>query len=663
MLRPAPRSHSAQTDEPEVHPAPSGGITLRATLAGLALLLPNAYWITIDEVRWYTLDGTSLPLFITPVFFLFCVCLLNSAAARYWPLRMLSQGELLTIYIVLVAGSLIASHDLVQNLFGAIAHADRYATTANRYENVFFRYLDPLSFLLVRDKTAVEGFYNGSVSWTDPRLLGPFLGPLFWWGVFLLVLIGMCLCVGILIRKAWTQHEKLAFPIVQLPIAMTQPDRTGARFWKSRAMWWGFVTAAAIDTVNGMHYLYPSWPYLEQVKLYDIGQFFTTRPWNAVGQTWISMYPFAIGLAFFLPLDLCFSCWFFYVARKLFQIVGAAYGWDASTNVGFPYFEQQASGAWIMLGALVLWSLRTQFGAAWRLAWSRSPHVEDPGERTRYRVAFVGLAASAVFLVWFSNRIQLAPWAAAVFFGLFLLLAIAITRVRAEFGSPHEIYFVSPRTVMVSFFGVTGVGAQNLTALSVLYWFNRGYRAHPMPNQLEAFKMAEVGRMQTGRLIALLIAVAALGIVCAYIANLHITFANGANARSVGFKWWVGSESFDRLNGWLQTPTKPTTTQLAYTGGGAMLVLALRVMRSAFLWWPFHPIGYALAVSYAMDYFWFAFLIGYILKLAIVRAGGMRSLNAASPFFLGLVLGDYVLGSLWSLYGPLMGLQVYKVFV
>jgi hypothetical protein len=38
-------------------------------------------------------------------------------------------------------------------------------------------------------------------------------------------------------------------------------------------------------------------------------------------------------------------------------------------------------------------------------------------------------------------------------------------------------------------------------------------------------------------------------------------------------------------------------------------------------------------------------------------------MNAVSPFFLGLVLGDYVVGSLWSLYGPLMGLQVYRVFV
>ncbi len=59
------------------------------------------------------------------------------------------------------------------------------------------------------------------MKWYEPRYLYPFLGPLLWWTLFLGVLIGMCLCISVLIRKAWTENEKLAFPIVQLPLAMT----------------------------------------------------------------------------------------------------------------------------------------------------------------------------------------------------------------------------------------------------------------------------------------------------------------------------------------------------------------------------------------------------------------------------------------------------------
>jgi hypothetical protein len=645
------------------------GITLRAVLIGLILMPINALWITIVEVRWYTLDGTSLPLFITPVFFLFCLCLLNFAVRRWKPGLSLQTGELLAVYVMLVMGSAIAGHDLIQDLFGQIAHADRYKTPENGYEAHFFQYLKPESFLLVRNMTAIKGFDQGGVAWYNPIYLAPFLGPLFWWSIFLSVLIVMCLSLNLIIRKAWTENEKLAFPIVQLPIAMTNPESSTTPFWKSKMMWAGFAIAGTIDFVNGMHYLYPSWPYLEQIKLYNIGQFFTVRPWSVLGDTNISMYPFGIGLAYFLPLDLAFSCWFFFVARKLFQVLGATMGWDAPSNVGFPFFEQQASGAWIALGFVVLWSLRGQFLTAWKTAFMRgktqseSAHTGVKDESIRYRYAFFGLAGGILFLIWFSRQLHIISWVALCFFGLYFLIAIAITRVRAEFGSPHELFFVNPRTILVTLFGVNTVGAQSLTALSVLYWYNRGYRNHPMPNQLEAMKMAENGRMQINRLVGLLIFASIVGIICAHWANLYVTFTNGATSKCVGFKQWVGSESYDRLNGWLQSPTHPDRTQIGYMIGGALMVLGLRSMRSAFIWWPFHPAGYALAVSYAMDYFWFAFFISWLIKSLIIRFGGMKAHNSAIPLFLGLILGDYVFGSLWAIYGPINGLQTYKIYI
>lgn len=324
--------------------APLRGVTLRSLVLAFLLTIPNTFWITVVEVRWYTLDGTSLPLFITPIFFLFCLALLNRGVRHIAPARAFNQSELLTVYIVLVIGTLLAGHDMFQNLFGAIAHADRYATSENKWGTLFFPFLP--SFWLMRDPTAVRAYYTGSVDPYDPKYWGPFVGPLFWWTLFIGTLIAICLCMNILIRTHWTHHERLAFPIVQLPLAMTE-ESPKTDFFTNRLMWAGFLLAAAVDTVNGMHMLYPSLPYLEMVKQYNIGQFITARPWSAMGGTNISIYPFAIGLAFFVPLDLSFSCWFFFVARKLFQVFGAVTGLDGPGNQGFPYFQQQASGAWI----------------------------------------------------------------------------------------------------------------------------------------------------------------------------------------------------------------------------------------------------------------------------------------------------------------------------
>ncbi len=85
---------------------------------------------------------------------------------------------------------------------------------------------------------------------------------------------------------------------------------------------------------------------------------------------------------------------------------------------------------------------------------------------------------------------------------------------------------------------------------------------------------------------------------------------------------------------------------LSFMGVGAAFALFLTMMKSRFLWWPFHPIGYGLAVSYAMDYFWFTALIGWLCKTLTIRYGGIKMYRQALPFFMGLILGDYVTASI-----------------
>jgi hypothetical protein len=46
----------------------------------------------------------------------------------------------------------------------------------------------------------------------------------------------------------------------------------------------------------------------------------------------------------------------------------------------------------------------------------------------------------------------------------------------------------------------------------------------------------------------------------------------------------------------------------------------------------------------------------------LLRYGGMRLYRAALPFFLGLILGDYVVPTLWAIYGTASGQQMYLAF-
>jgi len=75
-------------------------------------------------------------------------------------------------------------------------------------------------------------------------------------------------------------------------------------------LWTGFGLASVIGVLNGLHFLYPVVPSLGG-KLYDFCALCTQRPWNAIGWTLVAVRPFAVGLAFLIPLDFSLSCWFF----------------------------------------------------------------------------------------------------------------------------------------------------------------------------------------------------------------------------------------------------------------------------------------------------------------------------------------------------------------
>jgi hypothetical protein len=63
-----------------------------------------------------------------------------------------------------------------------------------------------------------------------------------------------------------------------------------------------------------------------------------------------------------------------------------------------------------------------------------------------------------------------------------------------------------------------------------------------------------------------------------------------------------------------------------------------------------------------MEYLWFPFFLAWLAKRITLRYGGIRAYRSALPFFLGLILGDYVVPSLWGVFGMATGYQQYMSF-
>ena len=79
-------------------------------------------------------------------------------------------------------------------------------------------------------------------------------------------------------------------------------------------------------------------------------------------------------------------------------------------------------------------------------------------------------------------------------------------------------------------------------------------------------------------------------------------------------------------------------------GFGASAMGLLTFLRYKYLWWPLHPLGLTVAGSRVMDWTWFSIFLAWLVKIAVLHYGGPRMFRALRPFFLGLVLGQFVSG-------------------
>ena len=626
-------------------PPTNKGATFRAILIGLLLIPFNTYWITDSVGQGYP---TTVSLYFNVIFCIFWLTLFNLLLLKLAPKHALSQGEILTVYVMLSLASSLAGHDMLRVLIPMIPHAFWYATPENEWAELFHRYVP--DWFAVKDKEFLADFYRGeSTLYTWEHVRGWIVPTLSWTGFFF-ALTFLMLCINVIVRKQWTEHEKLSYPIIQLPLEMTRGGgATGAL--RSRALWLGFGIAAAIDIINGLNFLYPSVPSLGG-KLYDIRPYFTTKPWNAIGWTPIALFPFAVGLAFFIPLDLAFSCWFFYIFWKVERIVGAALG--VRSMPGFPFIDEQSFGAYLGLCILALIATRRHLLNVAKKIFTGDPSIDDSKEPLPYRWAVVGLLLSFGFLFTYSKLAGMSSWVIVLFFLIYYMIAIAVTRMRAELGSPvHDLHFLGPDSTMPKIFGTRKLGPQNLTVMTYYYSFNRAYRGHPMPHQLEGFKLAERTGIDNRRLFLAMSIAMLFGILTTFWAYLHISYIEGGRA-------WFAWEAFNRLQSWLVNPRQPNRPGTIAMLIGMGITFFLMIMRMRIFWWPFHPAGFAISSSWSMNVFWFSIFVSSIIKWSLLKFGGLKTHRKAIPFFLGLILGEFIIGSIWALIGITIERPMYR---
>jgi len=270
-------------------------------------------------------------------------------------------------------------------------------------------------------------------------------------------------------------------------------------------------------------------------------------------------------------------------------------------------------------------------------------------EAREYQLAMGSIALGMVILVWFANSIGMPAITAFFFFLLYLVMNTAITRIRAQLGPPVSgLHYSGPDHILRTVIGTNHMSGREMATWALLWGFNRAYRGVPMPHQLEGIKMTELIGADRQRIIVAQVLATVIGCYATVWAILHFCYREGTESMGLPVAILSG-EGWKCIDGWINNPGGPNWVGLGGIIFGIVFGSFLMLMNFRFLWWPFHPVGYALASNWTMNVVWMPILIGWFWKVVTMHYAGPKLYRTLVPLALGLIIGDFTLGGLWTI--------------
>ena len=647
-------TRAGERDSPPPQPRRRGA--LRAILLGVVLIPLNTLWLQSMELIWDSGQPTMLSLFFNAVFTLLLLALINLALGRWLPRWALKPGELAVVYVMVSLASAIGGHDFLQVLALSLPTCTYFATPENHWEELFSELLS--SPLLVTRPDAVRDFWEGGAHLYSWSHLSAWVTPIGIWSGFVVVLLAVMMCINILVWRRWSEQEKLTYPLTEIPFQLAAPasELVGPHLLGNRLLWLGLGAAAAIDLLNGFSRLYPFLPTLK-VTAYNLAPHLQNYPWRAMGYTWVSVYPFAIGLGYLMPQDFLFSCWFFYWFWRVELIVSYLTG---HYRIGLPYVSEQTFGAYAGIALFALWTSRKYFAQLIRDVLRGVDPADQARQALSYRAALVGLVAGIAILTTFmTNLLGITLGGALLYLGGYLLTSLAITRMRAEFGLPVHDFFTGPLAMTVGIGGSASLGRRDIIGLGMFWWLERIQRSHPMPHGLEGLSLGERRGLPGPAVLTALSVAILVGTLAGFWSMVHLGYTHGFVTQTTDSPY-MGEGAFTRPASWLNAAGPARLGRLWGVVAGACFTLALLRLRQRYLWWPFHPVGYAASSIWFIGLLWVPMFVAWAVKGLVLRYSGHKLYRRLVPFFVGLVLGEFLVGGLWGLVGTIGRFPTYR---
>lgn len=682
-------------------PSSRRAVTWRSVLTGLVgVVLINSLTYYND----YAVGNTFLVGNYLPVGVLLCllviVLLINGPLSRFAPRWAMGPGELAVCLSMMLVSCTIPSSGLMRYL--APSMAGMLYQSGNNAE--YFRCLASLGLpdwllpTFARDDwqsrvndPVVRNFWLRSV--VEQHTFAAYwkvvpwrawLTPAMTWGIFIALMYGAVICMSVIVRRQWVENERLAFPLATVYLSLIEPPPPGGAFNRlfcSRGFWIAFGVVFLVRSLGALHQLYPR--YVPEIPLrYNLTGVMGEAPWRFTDSYFFQqsdLYFTVIGVSFFLQTAVAFSLWAFYVLYQVQLMVTGR--WMAGDLAGIAR-QDQGFGALVAFVTMVLWIGRHHWAVVVRQMFRRPRKDDPPGRYMPYWMAGWGLLACTAGMVAWVSAAGASVIGAVVLVLMLMMFFLAVARIVAEtgllfvqfnvplfrpwyyalfaFDRPAVVSgqsFFSPRSFYMAAWFQNLFGVDTREALSV-------YGTHVLAvADQAAYRDEHRWRKMFGFVLCLAVALA-VGYVVAWTSTLYVEYRHAAtlaaNSTSPINTWGIQGNVQASILQPLRTYLPPSAgpheahSHSLHVGIGASVLGVLSFLRLRYIAWPLHPVGYLLSYTYPISTMWFSVMVGWLLKVLLVRFGGMQMFRTARGFFIGMIVGEAGVAGAWLVISLLM---------
>lgn len=649
----------------------------------------------------YTLKGTFLTLNVLPfssIVIVFLLILAYNLLLNYFKSALgLSTTDVVLVFCMTMVANHIPGQGFLSFYTAEITGAWRFATMENAWSETVHPYI-PDGFT-PRDPPAsdfksprpIEWFYTGvppgeKIPWAA------WAGPYGVWALMILMLYGMMFAICGLLRKQWMDKERLPFPVAQVPEEMMSGINGSASsgghhrtsFLRDPVTWWGIGIIFVLHLYNGMQTYFPTWPAIELRNTRFDGMYLTEAPWRHLRPLRFIIYPSVVALTFLISKEISFSLWFFYLILKLLVLL-AVIGFGLGQNHWFfmhnpsgmnGIFINQGNGALIAMVLAGVWLARGSLRYTFRQALGLESGGGDPGDegispRALWLLLAGCFAGSVFWLIWFNVEWQWALLAVVIM----LIMTTGVTRLVCEGGIFYSQLTSSPMDLAMLAAPPAVMGNASFVPLAMwcrVSMFDWG-RLVPMVPALTVMKVAYTTGVRRRPLYAGFAVAVLLAMVLGFFGFYHTLHHQKGAAATGGWTFQhFPRQEFKRIasktqavHAWDKKQAEAASTgktieekeipdvarrdrtAIFWVIFGMLVMFGFIFVRSRIFWWP-HPIGYVVwSGQRAISLMWLSFFLGWLIKWAVLRYGGLRIYERWKRFFVGAIVGEAIAAIMW----------------